>query len=197
MFSMHHPQLPKETLTVAEAAKLCGVTRVTMWRWVKANDLPATTTVGGHHRIRKSDLVAYLGRKSRATGDDDGQRRILIVDDDPHIRKLMRRSLERARYRVETCSNGFEAGICVIRFKPRLMILDLFMPFMDGFQVCRSLKGDPETSAIRIIAISGHATSARIEKVLQCGADMFMKKPLPMGLVIKQIDSLLRQPIVV
>ncbi len=194
---MHPLTSHRETFTLSQAAKECGVTRVTMWRWVKANDLPATTTLGGHHRIRKSDLSAFIRKKVRAAGSADQGIRILIVDDDPSIQKLMCRTLERCGYQVETCSNGFEAGVQVMRFRPHLIILDLFMPYLDGFQVCRLLKEDAETASIKIIAISGHSTQANINRVLECGADYFLEKPLNKTELIRQIESLLRQPLAV
>ena len=66
--SMHPIKLHKETFTLAQAAKICGVSRVTIWRWVKANDLPATTTLGGHHRILKSDLSLFITGSGLAVG---------------------------------------------------------------------------------------------------------------------------------
>ncbi|MEJ2155035.1 MAG: response regulator [Desulfobacteraceae bacterium] len=181
----------KETLTVAEAAKVCGVNRVTMWRWVKSNDLPATTTLGGHHRIRKSDLTDFLVKNLQVPGGRASRKRILIADDDPHVQKLMGRTIEMEGHDVECCSNGFEAGIRVMRFRPHLILLDLFMPYMNGFQVCRQLKGDPETAAIKIIAISGHYAQHNIEKALRCGADLFVKKPFKKKQLVQQIASLL------
>ncbi len=179
----------KDTFTVAEAAKLCGVNRVTMWRWVKAHDLPATTTAGGHHRIRKSDLSIFMTKN--AMGGGASKKRILIVDDDPHIQKLMVRAVEREGYAAESCSNGFEAGIRVMRFKPHLIILDLFMPYMNGFQVCRQLKADPETAAIKVMAISGHSIQSNIDKALRCGADVFVKKPFDKAHLVQQMATLL------
>ena len=183
--------LHKETLTVAEAAKVCGVNRVTVWRWVKAHNLPATTTLGGHHRIRRSDLSVFITKNFEGGGGGAFRKRILIVDDDPHIQKLMARTVEREGHAVESCSNGFEAGIRVMRFKPHLIMLDLFMPYMNGFQVCRQLKSDPETATIKILAISGHATQSNIDKALRCGADHFLKKPFEKAHLVQQMTLLL------
>ena len=191
VFHMDPMNLQKETFTLAEAAKVCGVNRVTMWRWVKANDLPATTTVGGHHRIRRSDLSVFMNQNFRMTGGGGTQKRILIVDDDPSIQKLMSRVTERAGYAVESCSNGFEAGIRVIRFNPHLIILDLFMPYLDGFQVCRQLKRDVETAGIKIIAISGNPTMENEDKALNCGADLFLEKPINKTKLVQQIALML------
>ncbi len=170
---------------------MCGVNRVTMWRWVKANELPATRTAGGHHRIRKSDLTGFIAKDSRGTAGGALKKRVLIVDDDPHIQKLMVKTIERQGYRVTSCSNGFEAGICVMRFRPHLIMLDLFMPYMNGFQVCRQLKSDPETAVIKIIAISGHATQSNIDKAMRCGADRFIKKPFAKAQLVQEMASLL------
>ena len=186
--------LSDETLlTVPEAAKACGVTRMTMWRWIKANRIRHVKTPGGHHRIGRSVLDEFIGRCSGGQRPSTGgiKPRILVVDDDKSFQKYLHRMLTDREYTVKTCSDGFEAGIWVMRFQPQLLILDLFMPNMDGFQVCRTLKGDPDTAHIHILAVSGHPTRANIREAQAAGAEAFLAKPLDRRDLLDHIDAVL------
>ena len=181
----------KTLLTVPEAAKACGVTRMTMWRWVKANKIEHVKTPGGHYRIGLPVLNEFIGRCS------GGQRqfrvqtkpKLLIVDDDKSFLKYLNRMLSDRGYIVKTCSDGFEAGIWVMRFQPHLLVLDLFMPNIDGFQVCQTLKGDANTAHIHILAVSGHPTKENIREARAAGADAFQAKPLDRKALLNHIDA--------
>jgi excisionase family DNA binding protein len=183
----------KTVLTLSEAAEACGVTRMTMWRWIKSNRIEHAKTPGGHYRICASALNAFIDHCN------GGQRmptvpakpKILVVDDDKSLQKYLDRLLTGRGYTVKTCSDGFEAGIWVMKFEPHLLILDLFMPNVDGFQVCQALKGTPDTAHIHILVVSGHPTKANIREVRAAGADAFLAKPLDRRGLLKQIDDLL------
>jgi excisionase family DNA binding protein len=179
-------------LTIPESAKACGVTRMTMWRWVKAHRIKHVKTPGGHHRIGLSVLNEFIGRCSGGQRLSGAQikPKILIVDDDKSFQKYLARVLSDRGYAVRTCSDGFEAGIWVMRFHPHLLVLDLFMPNIDGFQVCRTLKGDPDTAPIHILAVSGHPTEENIREARAAGADAFLAKPLDRQALLNHIDAL-------
>ena len=72
------------------------------------------------------------------------------------------------------------------------MILDLYMPKLDGFEVCRQLKDNNATSNIKIIAISGYDDQKNKERILSCGADCFFEKPVDMKIIISEINNLIR-----
>jgi len=185
--------LENEILTVMQAAKLCNVSRATIWRWIKTGNLRAAATAGGHHRIHSEDLIRFIKIKKmdlRIRGDN-GTKRILVVDDDQEIHKLIQEVLTGIGYEVETASDGFEAGIKTMRFQPHLVILDLLMPKMDGFEVCQWLKHDQDTTAIKIIAISGFNTAENRRQILACGADFFMAKPFELKSLIKEVARIL------
>jgi len=188
---MYTAILDETLLTVPEAARACGVSRMTMWRWVKANKIQHVKTPGGHHRIGLSILNEFIDRCSDGQRQSRGRNKpkILIVDDDKSFQKYLDRMLSGRGYAVKTCSDGFEAGIWVMRFQPHLLILDLFMPKIDGFQVCQTLKGDPDTAHIHILAVSGHPTKANIREVQAAGADAFLAKPLDRRALLDHIDA--------
>lgn len=190
---MQLPNIDKEFMTVAQAARICNVTRVTMWRWVKAGSILSSATVGGHHRISRSDLVQFIktNRMGVRLQSDSEKKRVLIVDDEPPVRKYLARILSDHGYESQSCADGFEAGMHVVKFRPHLILLDLFMPGMDGFQTCRLIKKEPETCHIKVIATSGNCVSTSIERILNQGADGFLQKPLDIKRLIMEIASVL------
>ena len=109
-------------------------------------------------------------------------KKILIVDDDPQIQDLLTQMLSVQEFETEVASDGFEAGVKVIKFKPSLIILDLFMPGMDGFEVCKRIKGNPGTSQIKILAITGFDTKENRERIMEAGADAYMTKPFNLNI---------------
>ena len=119
------------------------------------------------------------------------KKRILIVDDELPLQKYLTRILENNGYEVQACADGFEAGVYVMKMRPDLVLLDLFMPRMDGFQTCSLIKREPETSHIKIIAISGSSSETSIDRILECGADGFLQKPLDNKTVIQKVVSIL------
>lgn len=185
--------MAKDILTIPEAASFCAVDRVTMWRWVKSGGLKVSVTPGGHHRILKEDMESFLidnGMHPLATKNYP-RNRILIVDDDPTIQKALSQTLFNYKYETETAGDGFEAGIKTVQFRPDLIILDLIMPEMDGFEVCRYLKNDPTTSDVKILILTGYDTEENREKIMDAGADDFLTKPVEVDILIQHIEVLL------
>ncbi len=180
-------------LTIPEAAKICAVNRSTLWRWIKSGKLQASVTVGKHHRILKEDLEAFLIDNGMylLAKKQFPRNKILIVDDNPLILKAFSKTFSLANYEVETAKDGFETGAKVMQFKPCLIILDLIMPGMDGFEVCEYLKNDPTTSHIKIVALTGYDTEENRERIIAAGAEAYFTKPVDKSTLIQQVDSLL------
>lgn len=130
-------------------------------------------------------------KKNAQSAEGHLSKKILIVDDDPSILRLLTRVLTHDNLEIATASNGFEAGIKTVKFKPHLIVLDLIMPKMDGFEVCSKIKNDPDTSDIKIIAMSGFNTDTNKGKILTMGADAFFPKPLEIKNFSKEVDQLL------
>lgn len=102
---------------------------------------------------------------------------ILLIDDDSENRDILKTRLERAGYQVTEAQNGEEGLGLTISIKPDLIILDVMMPKMDGWQVCRLLKGSPATSQIPVIMLT--ACSKQVEELrgYESGANDFVMKP--------------------
>lgn len=101
---------------------------------------------------------------------------ILAVDDDPHIARIVRAALERLGYAVETASNGIEA-LERVASPPDLIILDVQMPYMDGFETLKRLKAQPETAAIPVIMLTAKAGDEDVLRGWESGADSYLTKP--------------------
>jgi len=185
--------LKKDVYSIPEAARICSVGRTTMWRWVKSGEFKASTTLGGKYRISREDLEKFiienniypLGHKLSPLG------KILIVDDDPNIQTLLTKMLFDEKYKTEMASDGFEAGIKVMEFKPDLIILDLLMPGMDGFDVCERMKKNSSTSHIKILAVTGYDTKENKNRIMQAGADGYLAKPMSKNELVNMINDLL------
>src|SRR5256886_3355398 len=105
--------------------------------------------------------------------------RLLIVDDDARLLNTLAEILRLdPRYTVETAHDGYEGLMKVGTFRPHLLILDIFMPGLDGFHVCRAVKEDPATQPTKILAITGHLAGDVRAQSFAAGADAFLEKPL-------------------
>lgn len=178
--------------TVVEASRICGVTRSTVWRWIKTGQLDAGATAGGHHRIDESVLNQFMiDRKMVSSRRTANSPQILIVDDDISIQKYFRKLLSKEKFQLHFASDGFEAGMKAIQHLPDLVILDLFMPECDGFKVCRQIRDEKKTQQIKIIAISGYDSEENRLRILQAGADCFCPKPIDSKKFIEEINRLI------
>jgi CheY-like chemotaxis protein len=120
-----------------------------------------------------------------------GRSRVLVVDDDGAIRDLLAEHFGARSdpFEVMTASDGFEAGRLVATFKPDVVLLDLRMPGMDGFQVCRTVKADPETSGTIVIAMTGFHTPETEARIKECGAVECFAKPVEASVLADSINE--------
>jgi len=118
-------------------------------------------------------------------------KRILIVDDDLQVQKLLTVMFSSKKFETKTASSGFEAGAKVVKFKPDLILLDLFMPEVSGFEVCKQIKKDSETSHIKILALTGYDSKVNRERIMEAGADDYMAKPVEKDVLLRHVEDLL------
>ena len=111
-------------------------------------------------------------------------KRILVVDDERHIVRLVQVNLERAGYQVLTAFDGKEALKKVDSERPELIVLDVMMPYMDGFEVLKHLKSNPATKDIPVIMLTAKAQDADVFRGWSSGVDCYLTKPFnPMELL--------------
>lgn len=119
-------------------------------------------------------------------------RKVLVVDDELSIRHFLSALLQREGIDVHTATNGQEALEMFAEIKPDLVLMDVMMPIMDGFEVCKFLKSDPETRLTPIIIITASSNKDNRIKGLEYGADDFLSKPVDRVELIARVRSLLR-----
>lgn len=115
---------------------------------------------------------------------------IVVIEDDPNLRGYLEQRLSKF-YNVYTAADGSEGIVKVERIAPQIVITDLMMPGTDGFDVCRSLRSNIKTSHIPVIVLSGMKSSESKIRALECGANVFLDKPLDMDFLLKQVANLI------
>jgi len=123
----------------------------------------------------------------------DHEQRILVVDDDPLILKLLRTTLETAGYSVYAAQDG-EEGLAAVRNEhPDLVITDIMMPKVDGFELVRRLRDDPIVGAIPLVILSAKGEETDLVKGLELGADDYVTKPFRPKELVARINSIFRR----
>jgi excisionase family DNA binding protein len=175
--------VPGQVLTSREVGDLLQANASSVKKWIDDGHLSAHRTPGGHRRIRASDLVHFMDAHAIPIPDElqgAGRRRLLVVDDDPGQLRAIARSLKRYEDAIDVVatSNGIDALVLVGSFRPHVVLLDVYMPGLDGLEVCRRLTKRPETHNIQVILVSGGFTAVLEKKALEAGAARCLKKPL-------------------
>ncbi len=117
---------------------------------------------------------------------------LLMVDDVPLNLLVVTKMLSRFNFRIRTASNGIEALQKVAEEKPDLILLDILMPQMDGFEVLHRLRSDPATADLRVVILSALNTTEDIVKGFNLGANDFITKPIIMEKLISSVSDQLR-----
>jgi PAS domain S-box-containing protein len=126
------------------------------------------------------------------TGFESQPARILVVDDDPHIRKAIIRALNRNRaYVIEEARSGMEALIRMGSFRPDLLILDIFMPEMNGVEVCKAIKQMPDLSGMKLLVITGFPDHPKLEEIVKMGYTHILEKPFEIKNLMKKVERIL------
>ena len=122
-----------------------------------------------------------------------GKNRILIVEDEESLLNLESILLSAKGYCVKGVMDGKSALEEISANKPDLVLLDIMLPLLDGFEVCRRIKENPETSAIPVVILTARKNSQDRAHGLEAGADAYITKPFKSAQVIETIESLLKR----
>ncbi len=208
-------------LTTFQVSKICGVVHSTVSNWIEGGKLTAYRTPGGHRRIHLKDLTVFLklyeislppeiikvleskagsapepqapAARNKRRGTD--KKRILVVEDDRNVSEILTEILRThcPDCEVSIAFDGFQAGKQIALNPPDLVILDLILPGIDGFQIVRNLRQDPVTASIKIIAVTGFGTQENRKKLEEAGhVDALMTKPVDLMKLCETVVQLLR-----
>jgi CheY-like chemotaxis protein len=120
--------------------------------------------------------------------------RILLAEDDPTNQYVFRAILQAAGYEVEIAENGLVALERGRRFPPDLILLDMMMPVMDGYEAAAQFSQDPCFDGIAVVALTAKAMQGDLEKTLEAGCDDYISKPVSRGLLLERIRYWLARP---
>ena len=184
----------KQVFTTGEAAEICKISQQTIIRCFDAGRLHGFRVPGSRfRRIPREELIRFMKANSIPTDDlEGGKKRILVVDDDEQIVELFIDVLSRdPRYEIKSAANGYDAGMLTREFRPDLMILDYMLPDINGNHVCRTVRNDPDLAGMKVIIVSGVVNQDEVEKLMDAGADDFVKKPFNIEKLQQRIAMLL------
>lgn len=199
-----------KTLKPGEIAAYCDVHHRTVSRWIANGQLKGHKLPGrGNYRVLLDDFVRFLQQQEMPMPvelqlqqptvvlDEEivpAQKlaaRVLVIDDELSYRNAIRRVLYSAGYQLDFAADGFQAGVKIFSTKPDLITLDLSMPGLDGFEVIKFIREQPELAAVRILVISG-LEQTELEKARQLGADAVLSKPFENEQLLQLVQLLLR-----
>ena len=177
-------------LTLGQAAKYLGVAQSTIRKWSDQGRVPAFYTPGGHRRYRKGDLDQFL-ESSGPSGTTEGTSVVLIVDDDPRLREYVRVNLEMEGYSVREAGSAEEGLQVLEESTPDLVLLDVMMPNVDGWEMLQRVQERHGVGAIPVIMFSGKVDETAAAEAESRGAHGFIGKPFNPQELIDQTKQLL------
>ncbi len=179
-------------LTISDISRMCCLPETTVVDWIRTGKLPCLIGTNGDIRVQLMDLVRLLQLLRLRIPEElcpENPLKILIVDDEPSMRRLLRLNLQGQfpGVNIEESAEGFHAGWRAHDFMPDVMLLDLRMPGINGFDVCRLIREKPEFANTKIIVVSGMGEKEAREKVLSLGANDFIAKPFDLKTLKEKI----------
>lgn len=178
---------------------MVGVAVSSVSRWIDEGKLIAGRTPGGHRRIERDDLIQFLRQQKLRipSGLKPSRPKVLIVDDDKQFARWLQEEIQE---RFPNCDltlafNGYTAGEIIGHSKPQVIILDLRLPGIDGFEVCSRLKSNPLFKDTGVIAVTADASAEASSRILEMGARACLTKPLDMNVLTDELAKSLGQPV--
>ena len=121
-------------------------------------------------------------------------RKVAVVDDDREVREFIGQSLEDLGYEVKHANNGLRLVSTLHVDRPDLILLDVMMSWIDGFELCRAIKANPVFSDIPVVFMSGKTSPADVERGLACGAVDYFPKPLDVQKLLHRVQEIVGPP---
>jgi excisionase family DNA binding protein len=161
-------------LTLGQAASYLGVAQSTLRKWTDSGRVPAFKTPGGHRRYRRRDLDSFLERSGQTV--EPGGPLVLIVDDDDGVRAFVRANLELEGYTVRGAASA-EEGLALLEEQlPDLILLDVMMPQVDGWEMLRRVHEQHGVGSIPVIMFSGQVDEGTLAAATERGASGVLGK---------------------
>jgi excisionase family DNA binding protein len=183
------PANEPDWLTLGQAAKYLGVAQSTIRKWSDLGRVPAFYTPGGHRRYRRSDLDSFLDRSGPGGKGRTGPV-VLVVDDDEGVRNLVRSNLEVEGYAVREAASANEGLAALEEDPPDLILLDVMMPEVDGWEMLRQIQERFGAGAVPVIVFSGQLEEQAVSQATSRGARGFVGKPFDLQQLVDQAKQI-------
>ena len=182
-----------KNLSTFAIAEMLHVDPGSVANWIDQKLLKAHRTPGGHRRVAVEDLINFL-REHKMPIPDGLQAapvRVLVVDDEAAVAQMIARLLKKAHpeYEIVEANDGFRAGTIVATLRPAVVSLDLRMPGIDGYEVCRLIKNQDVTRHAEVIAMTAYASPENEKRILDCGARCCLSKPLDLDMLLREVED--------
>jgi excisionase family DNA binding protein len=206
---MEQPKLAARFLTSNEVAAACGVSTRTVSNWIRDGAIPAHRTVGGHGRVAVEDLRRFLTERGMplppeiadvrpramvveppAPAPAVRRRRVLVIDDDEALLAVMAEFLGSSGYEVETARHGFLAGYLAGHHHPDVILLDIMMPGLDGYEVLSLMRRRPEARRIPVVACTSLKGPEAEGRIRAAGFDAYVRKPVDFKALLQLLERL-------
>jgi two-component system, OmpR family, response regulator len=187
----------KKPLSVGQVAEICRVSKKTVLNWIYDGGMKAFTTYGGHYRIWPANVKKFLdstGMDIPFDYVDDRTTHVLIIDDDLDFSTILKSAIvsELPDVEVTATDDGYEGLMLIGELKPQLVILDIKMPKVDGFQVLELLKSRKTEQDVKVLVITGYLDQETRQQLSTTIADHWIDKLSDISTMIKTIAAYIR-----
>lgn len=183
----------KSWLTPKEVADLLMVSTAAIRLWAEKGQLKAMVTAGGHRRFKLEDIQQFASERNIKLNIEPPARNkinILIVDDEPMFAEYLKSviTLKTDDVGVHVSIDGFDAGTKLRDINPDIVLLDLKMPGLDGFAVCRQIRRAGQNADVRVIAMTGEKNAENEQRILAAGAEHCLEKPFALNTLLTLLN---------
>lgn len=199
-------RMEKKLLKIGEAAKILNVPISTIRFYSDIGLLDVDSRTAGGFRLYDIDKLSLKLKRIKELVEKGltisqikeelakiGEKlKILVVDDDPEVGSFFIDLFKDYETEVKVVYDGFQAGLAIGEFRPDLIILDLLLPGINGFEICRRLKSDEKTKDIKILAITAYDTPEHREEIKRANVDDYYAKPLDVEKLLQKINNFVK-----
>lgn len=185
-----------------EVANICGVANQTAINWIRNGYLKAYSTPGGQYRVYADDLVGFMAERNMRIPESlaslcnvKSESSILVVEDDLGLNSVIHQYLSKEfpSARIYQAFDGFEAGTIMGGKKPDVVVLDLNLPGVDGFELCKKIHASADFGQPSIIVITALQDSGIEEKIQEMKASAFFRKPVVLEELATAVAAVLKK----
>ena len=186
----------KEIYSPYDLSHIFRVNQDTIQSWLKERRMESFRVPGGHLRVTHQSLEIYMKLNHYPEPENwDGKVekfKTLVVEDDGDLLETMAELLEEEpRLEVKTENNGLSASLQIASWHPDLILLDFVMPGMDGFDICKKIRGNLDTKDIPVLAVTALSNFENVKAVFDTGVSDFLEKPFYSEGLLSKVRGLL------